>query len=147
MADHFAQQIIDAVVTAVTGLTTTGSNVRRGDTWPFGDDQSNALTVKQGVSDPIDAQNWENYTVRLEIIITTHAKTTAEQADSELTQMAKEVFIALMADRTLGLPFVMDCDWTGNDEPDTDVSGELITARQDNRFAVTFRHSITDPSQ
>lgn len=147
MADHFAQQIIDAVVTALTGLTTTGSNITQGKQWPFNDGQVTALTVSMGENIPLDTQSFAIYTARLEVIVTAHAKTTGSQADSLLNQISKEVFIALMTDRTRGLSFVIDTEWAGNDQPDIDVSTEAIAAQQDLRFFITFRHSLTDPSQ
>lgn len=146
MADHRAEQIMAAITTAVTGLTTTGANVRRGQLYPFGDDQTAALTVAQGPAEMLDDQPHRMKTVRLEVQIIIHVKSSTTLVDSLINQISKEVYIALMADRTLGLAFVIDSDWTGQTEPEQDIDSEAATARAAMQFAVLYRHSLTDPS-
>jgi hypothetical protein len=146
MADHRAEQIIAAVATAVTGLTTTGANVERGQLWPYGSDRAAALTIAQGPVDPLDGQPMALVTARLEVRIIAHVKATTATVDSTINQIAKEVYIALMADRTLGLSFVIDTEWTGTSDTEQDSDSEGITARAAFTFAVTYRHSLTDPS-
>lgn len=146
MADHRAEQIMAAVTTAVTGLATTGANVERGRLYPLGSDQAAALTVSQGPSQNLDDQPMRLKTVRLEYQIIAHVKTTSTAIDSTINQIAKEVYMALQADRTLGLAFVIDNDWTGNTDIEQDTDSEAITARCGFQFAVMYRHSLTDPS-
>ena len=51
MADHVRKQIRDAIVTLVTGLTTTGSNVFAGRTYALQDSELPALRVYTGDED------------------------------------------------------------------------------------------------
>jgi hypothetical protein len=147
MADHRAEQIMAAVTTAVTGLATTGANVQRGRVYPWGNDQAHAISVYQGDAEAGLEQNFAQKTVALTVNIVAHVKTVADQVDTHLNQVAKEAYIAIMADRTLALPFVIDTDWRGSSAPDTDGNAEATHGRQEHQFIVIYRHSSADPSQ
>ena len=165
MADHRTDQILDAIVTLLTGLTITGANIERGRVYPWSDDETRALTVDQGEALPIGEPDWTYQNVRLEVRITAHVKAEPDidggaftssfstnfdigsTYSRELNNISKEVYIAMLADRTLGQSFVMDTEWLGNSEPELSGESERVTASMDTVFAVTYRHSMTDPSQ
>lgn len=165
MDDHRTEQILDAVVIAITGLDTTGANVERGRVYPWSDSQARALTVDQGAASPVNEPDWNHQDVEQEIRITAHVKAnpdlfggafSSEFATDhdigstyarEINVISKEVYIAMMADRTLGLDFVIDTQWLGNTEPELTGDSEAVTVRMDMLFTTTYRHSLTDPSQ
>lgn len=148
MADHRAEQIIDAVVTTVTGLVTTGSNVFRGRLYNVQPDELPALCVYMGPNEPIDDSDqtvafsdWD-----LEIAIDAKVRDSATQIDQVLNLIAKEITVALKADRTQGLSFVHDTREGGSDQPELSGDGDKPIANQTTKFIFKYRRSITDPS-
>lgn len=136
---HRAETIMQAVVTAVTGLATTGTNVERSrvrtiETLP-------ALTVMQGNDDfMLDRSSWDRKERDLEVQIDIHVKNNTNP-DSDLNQIRAEVYAAIAADWQLGQTFVIDVEARGDDEPEFSGDGEKITARQRMNFVVKYRHS------
>jgi len=146
MADHRVEQIIDAVKAAVTGLATTSANVERGRFQSVEGSKTAELTVTQGASSPAQEPNVAFQYPAIEVVITAHAKGQDGTVESTINQIAKEVYIAMMADRQLGLPeFVIDTEWLGNSEPSLSTM-EKPTMSMEMRFSVQFQHSYTDPS-
>lgn len=149
MADHRAEQIMDAVVTAVTGLTTTGANVQRGRVYPVDEAALPALSVYMSADEPLDGEDGQSVfgyvdselTVRVEA----HVKGSAN-IDQTLNQIRAEVYQALLADYQLGLAFVQQIIWRGADEPELDAADQKV-GRQAFNWAVRYRHSAGDPTQ
>ena len=138
---------MDAVVTTVTGLTTTGANVHRGRVHPVPESDLPALSVYMGQDTPLDedGQNVIGFmdsdlTVRIEA----HVKASTN-IDQTLNQIRAEVHQALMADYTLGLGFVHQVIWSGAGEPELDAADQKI-GRQALNWTVRYRHSVTDPT-
>lgn len=105
MADHLFEQCMDAVVVAVTGLTTTGARVEADNVFPLDDDDLPGLTVVQvGAGQEVITMGWPRaYNAALDIDITAYVKqTTATAARTQLNQILKEVQLAMYADRDLG---------------------------------------------
>jgi len=98
---HARQQIRDAIVTAVTGLITTGSNVHNSPVYPF--DVLPCLAVySRTESAAFDGITSPRNSVReLEIIIEARAKATSGNANT-IDTICAEVETALAADVTLG---------------------------------------------
>lgn len=147
MADHRTEQILSAIQALVTGLVTTGANVDRGRYYPIDAAIAHALTVAQGQAVLSSEQTNSFVDVELEVRVIAHTKQQANNLDTVLNQIAKEVYIAIMADRSLALPFVIDTHWRGTTLPELSGETEAPAARQEIIFAVKYRHSITDPSQ
>lgn len=101
MADHIRQQIREAVVAAVTGLTTTAGRVH--DSRVYKLETLPALAV-YALSEPVEYDTQERprgQTRELELVVEGFAKATASLEDT-LDTIAKEVEAALTADVTRG---------------------------------------------
>lgn len=148
MADHRAEQIVDAVIGKVTGLTTTGARVYRSRTADLADANLPALVVSLGPDTPRSdggSSSWSYIDGDLEIQIAGVVKETSDSAAEEkLNLIRKEVTIALMADYRQGLSFVMNTT-EGQAAPELERSDKV---RGTMRMAFTFhyRRSRTDPS-
>lgn len=146
MADHRDEQILDAVMTTVTGLTTPVSAPVRGRVYPHDDSNLPALTVYMGQSTPVDEGNVRYQDRYLEVRIEAHVKEATETLEQTLNQLKKEVYVAVLANRTLGLPFVHDTQWEGDGEPELQDGSNKPTGSLEMRYRVQYRHSISDPS-
>lgn len=145
MANHKAEQVLSAVTTLLTNLATTGSNVERGRFYPFKETVTAALTITQGQLDLVETKNNSFQDVTLEVIVTAHAKGADGTVESTINQIAKEVYVAMMVDYTLGLGFVQDTIWQGNDEPALGRLEKSVVS-MDMRFTVKFRHNYLNPA-
>ncbi len=141
---HHAEAIMQAILALITGLTITGANVARGRAYPV--DAVPALTLMQGEDALADGlQNMSFVDRILNVRIACYVKTGA-QFDTDLNQIRREVYVALMANRNLGLPnIVIDTTPAGDDEPELSGDGEKNIGQQIMNFAITYRHSLTDP--
>jgi hypothetical protein len=144
---HRAEQILDAMKTVVTGLTSTGANVQRGRV--YATDAVRALSVYMGEDRVIGEQGYSNLSFvdrELEVIVRIHAKASTATAviDTLLNQSRAEVFAAVAADPTLGLGFVLSAYPAGDDQPALSGEGDQPTGTQDMRWSVHYRHSITN---
>ena len=149
MADHRAEQIMDAVVAKLTGLATTGANVTRGRVYNIERQAIPHLSIYRGENRPVaDAdQNMAFSDWVLAVNIEAVVKSATSQIDEVLAQIEKEVTIALKADRTQGLEFVLDTMEAGSSEPALDGDGDQPVATMIMQFLFKYRRSITDPSQ
>ena len=112
MAAHLHTQIRAAVVTALTGLTTSGPRVYANRLMQLPDALSPTLNVT------LDEESAEALTIhqasaerRLTLVVACHAKAAAG-LDDTLDLMSKEVEIALAAGITVAAR-VLPCDYTG----------------------------------
>jgi len=139
---HRAESIMQAVVTNVTGLTTTSTRVSRGRAYPISDVP--ALTVEMG-QDVVALQNLSYIDRDLDIVITGHAKQTT-QYDTTLNLIREEVHIALMANRQQGLTnYVLDTMPVGDGAPELSGDGDQPISRQRMTWRIRYRHSVTNP--
>lgn len=148
MADLRAEQIMAAVVTLVTGLTTTGNRVQRGRVYNV--EEVPALTVFQAADAPLDADDGQRNIAYVDsellVRIRAHVKTADDQIDTQLNQIRKEIYEAMSPHNALGLAFVRQVIWRGADEPALSGQGDQPAATLDMNFAVRYRHSATDAS-
>ena len=144
MADHKAIQVLDAVVTLLTGLATTGANIKKSrayavQTTPAITVGLGAETVRQFLPAFIDRE--------LNIEIDIHVKATETTLDNSIQQVRKEIFIALMADPKIGLDFVIEIEPVSTAEAVINSDSEYPTALVSETWRVIYRHSITDASE
>jgi len=152
MADARAEQIIAAIKTAVTGLTTTGTRVQRGQVYNHEETKLPALGVVMGADEPVsEYQNefidWA-LTVRIEASANIESDYITQDSliDQALNQIRKEVYVAVMADHTQGLAFVIDTDPGPASEPVLSGDGALPIGSQAIEFIITYRTSRQDLS-
>ena len=120
---HVRKQIRDAVVAAVTGLTTTGSNVFRNRVYPIEQANLPGLCVFTRTEAVVfDTMTLARSIARnLEIMIEAYVVGTANY-DNTLDQIAVEVEEALAADVTLGglakdvMVTAFEADFSGDGE-------------------------------
>lgn len=146
MADHRAEQIIDAVVTTLTGLTHTVDNVFRGRVHAVPEAKLPALCVYLGPDKQIGQYSQAKIDSELTILVEALVKTADEQVDQLLNQIRKEVTVALQADYTQGLSFVLNTLEGDTDAPDLSGEGEKPSAALKMEWKFHYRRSRTDPS-
>lgn len=145
MADHRAEQIIVALVSRVTGLTTTGTRVYRSRHYPLQTSELPGLCVYMGDDEPIDSTSYSLIDSAFVVSIEAHVKATSG-IDTTLNQIRKEVVIAIQANPTLGLAFVIDTLEGRASKPEITGEGEQPIAMQRLDFLVKYRRSRLDPS-
>ncbi len=135
------------VLSKVTGLTTTGSNVFRGRIYPLEDTDLPALTIYMGSDSPLGENGPDTFSFidsDLNVNISIHVKTSATQVETTLNLIRREVHVALMADVTQGLSYVHTTLPFGTDEPQLSGEGEKRTAVMETNWAVRYRALYTD---
>lgn len=147
MADLRAEQIAAAILTKVTGLTTTGANVKRARAYPWGEGELPALSIYQGADIPLGdtESNIAFIDSILTITIAAHVFNSSV-IDTVLNQIRKEVYSVIMVDRTLGLSFVHRTDWAGQGETEINDTGAKPVGTMPMEWRIFYRHSITDAS-
>jgi len=141
---HRAESIMVAVKAAVDGLLTTGGRVERSRVYSVADDGVPALTIEKGADDVIEgSQNIAFIDRLLTVKITAHIKTTGTY-ETDLNQIANEVYVAMMAADDLGLSFVQSVTPLGDDEPEANAANK-DTGRMEMRFSIHYRHALKDP--
>ena len=147
MADHRAEQIADAVVTKLTGLTTTGANCFRARVHELPESSLPALCVYVGNDVPRSDGGSSSFrfidgdlTIMVEAVVKS-----SSGMDSTLLQIRKEATIALQADVTQGLAFVIDTQ-EGPSSIDLAGEGDKPVGRLRMDWIIRYRRSRTDPS-
>lgn len=140
---HVRKQIRDAIVTATTGLTTTGSNVFRSRIYPLEQTKLPGLCIfTRSEAVEFDTLTMARSINRvLDVMIEAYVSATANY-DNTLDQIAVEVEEALAADVTLG-GLSKDLQVTAFE---ADFSGDGEQPVAIGRFTVTvqYRTSETD---
>jgi len=137
---HRRETIMQAVLTLLTGLTTTGSNVKRSRAWAVS--SLPALTLAQGQDGLSGEQEMGAINRDLTVNITAHAAE-GEQLETDLNQISAEVYEAMVADRTLGLDYVYDINITADGDPQIEGDQNKTTGRLDMQFVINYNHSET----
>ena len=135
---HKVNTLIDAFVTTVTGLTTTGQNVEQSRGFPTA--QYPAITVRLASIDP--QREISNAFLDSFVEIETIYHVAGDTLDADLLQVDAEVYAAIMADRTFG-GAVTDTD-PRDLVIETSADKEIPTANGVRRWRCLLRHSITD---
>lgn len=144
MADHRAEQIMVALVTALTGLVTTTTHVFRGRVYPLAEAELPGLLI-YSVNDSSDSGSFNFVDPTLSVVIEGRAEELSTQIETTLNKIRKEVVVALRATPNLGLGFVFDTveGTTTFELFDGDVPGGLVRME----WSVQYRRSRNDPSQ
>lgn len=153
MADLRAEQILAAIEPLITGLAMTGQNVQRGQIRSHEAEKLPALSLTMGQDVPANEYitgviDWE-LTVVIEATASVPAAYTATESglDGDLNQIRKEVYLAIMADHTLGLDFVIDIQPGPANEPILSGDGALPVGSQAHEFVITYRANRSDLSE
>ena len=140
---HRSETLMAAVLSTLTGLTTTGTLVER--TRVRTVETAPALTIEMGADDVNEEQSaYPNIARELNVKIIAHVKKNSAM-DTQLNLIRQEVYVALMADTTQGQTFVTDTFLISDDEPEFTGDADQIVGRQQINFVIQYRHSWTDP--
>lgn len=143
MADHRSEDIVAAVLTAVTGLATTGANAFRGRTYEIPETSVPCVCVYQGGDFQLtNTSPWTFIDSELSIVVEAIVKDSSAQAETTLNQIRYEVSEALQADITLGLSFVMNTT-EGSATITLDGSTNEIVGRMRMEWVVLYRRLRT----
>lgn len=139
---HARTQIRDAVVTAVTGLTTTTTNVYSGRVYPFDTlpclavyANEEAIDEEGGVMGAVDSR-------ALTITIEGRARV-ATSVDDTLDTISKEIETAIGTDSTLG--GLVECARLQATSLTLDGEAEQETGLIQLIYLIYYRVSLTDP--
>src|SRR5688500_10924967 len=113
---HRAESIVERVKTVVTGLTTTSTRVYRGRVYPLQESEVPGLLVYMGQDRIVNVLSQSLMDSLLSVHIDEVVKATG-QVDTTLNLIREQVTIALQADHTLTLSYVMGIEESGADEP------------------------------
>lgn len=140
------EQIVDAIKTRVTGLGLTGAHVFRGLDHDLQETQLPALEIEQGRDQLEDEYCNGLADWNLDVDIVAIAQDTSAALATSLNAIRTQVAAALLADTTLGLPWVIRCAEQGADEIERSGAGHKPTGRMRLRWSVRYRRSIADPT-
>lgn len=149
---HRAQQIVDAIATALEANASLGAAVYKYRNASLSEDEQEVPAVSIGIGQdaPLDesgAANFKYIDSLLELEIAATVREDDEpSAVAALLDIRRQVHITLMADRTQGLSFVIDTRYGGSEAPAVDFSADRATARMSGRWAVHYRMNISDPN-
>jgi hypothetical protein len=142
---HRAESIVAKVLTTVTSLTTTGANAFRGRVFPLQTTEVPAVFVYQG-ADEIMQHLLQG---KLDSLLTVHLEAVVKAAsasiDTTLNKIREEVTIALQADYTQGLAYVIDTKEIGADAPELSGDGDQRTGTMRMTWQIHYRRSRADP--
>lgn len=149
---HRAEQVIDAVVAALSASSTLASDVYRDRVLSLNEDEQElpAVSVTLGDDAPIDgdgASNLAYFDSLIEVVVRIVLRADDEQAAiSALLDRRRSVHVALMADRSLGLGFVIDTRYGGASAPELQSGADRLAALMDVRWTIHYRMGVSDPS-
>ncbi len=139
---HRAETILNAIEAALDSLATTGARVVRGRNWPVA--EAPAISIMKGAdSAEIDDAELAAVIRELEVNIVIHTQSAGNQ-ETELNQIATEVYAALRSSPLLGLDFVFDTLLTGDSAPE--FSGDdqdLPVGQMISTYNVIYEHDDT----
>ncbi len=142
MPDHRAIAILDAFTDALMDLSLTGDNVFKGRI------QDHENTPSHSVYLGRSAATIENTAIvdqaqliRDEVTV----KGREEELDAAMLNIHREAYVAIMADITLGLPYVIDTFLLDMAEPEFIDDGRYAIQSAVFTWQVNYRHSYQDP--
>jgi len=142
---HRAESIVTTLVATLTGLTTTGARVYRGRAYPLQDAQYPALLIYLGQDELQADYSQEKYDSLLTVWVEARVKTVASQVDTVLNTIREEVTVALQADYTQGLGYVIDTREGDAAEPELGGDGNQPTGALRMQWQFLYRRSRTNP--
>jgi hypothetical protein len=149
---HRAQQIIDAVVANLTADTAIAWHVYRNRTATLAIEELElpAVSVVYGADRPLNVLGASNVAfldslIEISVVLVERRNSEPDLFEALLAMRVRS-HIALIADRTQGLPFVIDTRYGGTDpvnltDRESMFSGALVT-----HWPIHYRMNLADPS-
>lgn len=148
---HRAEQVLNAVASLIEAAA-DGVHIFTNRTLSLSEDAGElpAVTVNFGEDTPDDEDGAENFsfidsTLEVETAIYVRGDEEVDVRSALLAQRAR-IHVALMADQTLSLAFVIGIYYRGADPPEFDSESGHIAARLVCRWAVKYRMNVLDPN-
>ncbi len=146
MPTLLAETIMQTVVTVIDTAMT--ANIYRGRVDQIPDAKLPAVGVFQGAEEPAGENGPINtgvldqlLEVRTEVAASGYTEAEVEAA---LNDLRREVHLALLADHTIGLAYVIDVMPAGVDEPSLEGGTEKITGSMVVQWVIQYRHQYAD---
>lgn len=142
---HARQTIINTLVTKLTGLTTTGSNVFTWHPYSLQDDQLPAVMIMTDSETIVDESTTlpRKYLRELSVSISGYCSSTTSPLTT-LNNISEEVEEVINADPTLGIS-IMDVRLV-NTSFDTEQAGDYPIGRVTLEYVLMYRTDSTDSS-
>lgn len=139
---HVCKLLVDAVTDAVTGLPTTGYNVRQSRIYAH--DRAPALAIRLGDRRTIGIRSNAFVDVEQDIHIDISVAGSSDDIDDRILSIDAEIYRALMNDPLLGMSFVLDVNNQGLSEPVLEMA-EKPKAVATSTWRYQLRHDIGNP--
>lgn len=138
-----------ALTTALTGLTTTGTNVTRGRVFTVSASELPHLSIMQGDEEPVVEDNSEEAVnihayYRLNAHIEVAAQAASGVLETTLNLISKEISDAMNIDSTLGVSGVLDSYETSHDRPEYSEDKDQRTALMEITYTIIYRRLRSD---
>ena len=152
MSSHRAQQVVEAIAAALAANTDLDAAVYTNRTLPVSveDNEVPCVSVVYGGDEPLNAEGAVNLAYidsLLEVFVKcTGAGNSEEAMLAALMVLRRQVTVTLMADRSLGLAFVMDTRYGGASAPESDARIDKYVGKLDTRWHVMYRMNLLDPA-
>lgn len=149
---HRAEQIVDAIASAISSSSFTGSVYKhRALSLSESDGELPAVSVDFGEDEPADDDGAANLSY-VDSLLTVETTIYLREDEEERVKVALNaartaIHIAVMASpRDFGFEWVTGIAYGGADKPEFDAGAEFIAGTLVCRWQVRYRMNITDPS-
>lgn len=138
------EQIMVQVLSVLTGLSTTGSNVKRDRLYPV--KSAPFLTILQG-SDTREERPSQLNDVEsnLEVIIDIHVKA-QDDYSQQLNTIREEIYSSIMNSGNLSLNYVDTVTWEEDDRAELSGEAENPTVKSTSSYMVKYTHPLRSKS-
>lgn len=143
---HRAETIMAAVVSTLTGLTTTGARVYRGRAYPIPKADANALVIFQGSDEIQDGSMFWRVQSLLTVNIEAVAREATAQIDETLNLIRTEVATAIGASTNLGLAFEIGALEQQAEQPEISDDGDRPTGRMRIVLGIQYMRDRLNPA-
>lgn len=145
MADHKAEQILNAVLSKLTAAAVPSAvTIGRDHPYTYDDSELPAVNITMGTDKAKQYLLGQQVLNDMDIEIEVVAKTSAVLSTT-INEIRKEISVALRADYTLGLAFMVELLPTEMAKPEQ-KDGDLPVMGCTTTWLATYQASINDPS-
>jgi hypothetical protein len=131
------------VLTTLTSLVTTGANVARNRTHPWDDAVTDALNIVMGEDKRMPDSSINILDFELDLTVEIHTKNAT--LETQINKIKAEIIVALMANYTMGLSYVIQILERGFLAPELSGAAEKPTALCKGNFTIHYQRSWTTP--
>ena len=137
---HRAEQVLDTIHDNIKGLTSTKNRAYRDYLYDIKTTPAiNLIYLGEELADSRHTTTdwWLNFAIEIYV--------KAEGFSTTVNKIRSEITVALFADYTQGLSFVIDLEELDLEQPDTSFESEKPTVRQTMNWRIKYRRNISTP--